>query len=109
MGEQPAADPLAPLVSFGRLLRARGLPVGTGRILTFCRAVAAIGPLDRDALHLAGRVSMVGRREDFDAYDLAFDDWFRTLGPRLPEIELDLPMPKRREIDWGEPPTDLEI
>jgi uncharacterized protein with von Willebrand factor type A (vWA) domain len=109
MAERPGADALAPLVSFGRLLRARGLPVGTGRILTFCRAVAVLRPLDREALYLAGRMSMVGRREDFDAFDLAFDEWFRTLGPRLPEIEFDLPMPDRGDIDWGEPPTDLEI
>jgi uncharacterized protein with von Willebrand factor type A (vWA) domain len=109
MGERTGPDAIAPLVSFGRLLRSRGLPVGTGRILTFCRAVAAIGPLDRESLYLAGRASMVGRHEDFEAFDLAFDEWFRTLGPQLPEIELDLPMPDRRSIDWGEPPTDLEI
>ncbi|HEV8563780.1 MAG TPA: VWA domain-containing protein [Actinomycetota bacterium] len=110
MGERAAADPLEPLVSFGRLLRRRGLPVGTGRILTFCRAAAALRPLDREALYLAGRASMVGRREDFEAFDVAFEEWFRTLGPRLPEIELNLPVPpERREIDWGEPPTDLEI
>ena len=30
------------LVGFGRQLRARGLPVGTGRVLVFCRAVAAL-------------------------------------------------------------------
>ncbi len=65
------------LVGFGRLLRARGLPVGTGRILSFCRAVAALGSVDRDALYWAGRVTMVARREDLDAYDRAFRAWFR--------------------------------
>ncbi len=55
----PAAttEPLAPLVAFGRDLRARGLPVGTGRILTFCRAVAALGLTDRDSLYWAGRTA----------------------------------------------------
>jgi uncharacterized protein len=67
---------LARLVGFGRLLRRRGLPVGTGRILTFCRAVAALDRLDRRGLYWAGRVAMVARKEDLAAYDAAFDDWF---------------------------------
>jgi len=72
-----AGDPgLARLVGFGRLLRQRGLPVGTGRILTFCRAVAALDRLDRRGVYWAGRVAMVARREDLAAYDEAFDRWF---------------------------------
>ena len=64
------------LVGFGRLLRRRGLPVGTGRILTFCRAVAALDRLDRMGVYWAGRVSMVARKEDLAAYDAAFAEWF---------------------------------
>jgi uncharacterized protein with von Willebrand factor type A (vWA) domain len=72
-----AADAgLARLVGFGRLLRQRGLPVGTGRILTFCRAVAALDRLDRRGVYWAGRVAMVARKEDLAAYDAAFDHWF---------------------------------
>jgi uncharacterized protein with von Willebrand factor type A (vWA) domain len=71
------------LVGFGRLLRSRGLPVGTGRILAFCRAVAALGRLDRDSLYLAGRLTMVARKEDYDAYDLAFRQWFPSAQERL--------------------------
>jgi uncharacterized protein with von Willebrand factor type A (vWA) domain len=66
------------LVGFGRLLRRRGLPVGTGRILTFCRAVAALDRLDRTGIYWAGRVSMVARKEDLAAYDAAFAEWFPT-------------------------------
>jgi uncharacterized protein len=70
-------DPgLRRLVGFGRLLRRRGLPVGTGRILTFCRAVAALDRLDRTGVYWAGRVSMVARKEDLAAYDAAFAEWF---------------------------------
>jgi uncharacterized protein len=73
------ADPgLERLVGFGRLLRRRGLPVGTGRILTFCRAVAALDRLDRKAVYWAGRVAMVARKEDLAAYDAAFDEYFPT-------------------------------
>ena len=108
MAEGP--DPLAPLVTFGRALRARGLPVGTGRILTFCRAAASLQPLDRDRLYWAGRLSLVGRHEDFPAYDLAFDEWFRSLSPEGPDIELMIPSTRaEREAAWGEPPDDLEI
>jgi uncharacterized protein len=70
-------DPgLGRLVGFGRLLRERGLPVGTGRILTFCRAVAALDRLDRQSVYWAGRLTMVARQQDFAAYDAAFGAWF---------------------------------
>jgi hypothetical protein len=42
--------PLPPLIRFGRDLRRRDLPVGTGRILTVVRAVDALGLVDLDAL-----------------------------------------------------------
>ena len=71
------------LVGFGRLLRSRGLPVGTGRVLAFCRAVAALRRLDRDSLYLAGRLTMIGRKEDFEAYDQAFRIWFPAAYDRL--------------------------
>jgi uncharacterized protein len=77
-GGAPIDEGLARLVGFGRLLRQRGLPVGTGRILTFCRAVAALDRLDRRGVYWAGRVAMVARKEDLAAYDEAFDHWFPT-------------------------------
>jgi uncharacterized protein with von Willebrand factor type A (vWA) domain len=74
---RPSQDrALEELVGFGRLLRSRGLPVGTGRILAFCRAVAALAPLDRDGVYWAGRLTMIARKEDLAAYDDAFRAWF---------------------------------
>jgi uncharacterized protein len=103
-------EALASLVAFGRELRARGVPVGTGRILTFLRAVVVLGLTDRDSLYWAGRVSMIGRREDLEAYDLAFEDWYRSMRPEAElSIELDLPSLARRGIDWGDQPDDLEV
>jgi uncharacterized protein len=104
-----AAEPLGPLVAFGRELRARGLPVGTGRILTFVRAVAALGLTDRLSLYWAGRVSMIGRREDLAAYDLAFEDWYRSLRAEPELADLDLPSFTRRGVEWGDEPDDLEV
>jgi uncharacterized protein with von Willebrand factor type A (vWA) domain len=98
---EPSTGPLPPLVALGRDLRDHGLPVGTGRILTFCRAVASLGLADRDALYWAGRVTMVARREDLDAYDEVFDDWYRALGPDAePELTVELNLPT--------PPEDAE-
>ena len=77
MSTAALAEPgLQRLVGFGRLLRRRGLPVGTGRILTFCRAVAALDRIDRTGVYWAGRVAMVARKEDLAAYDAAFAEWF---------------------------------
>jgi len=80
------ADALERLIGFGRELRRRGLPVGTGRIVTFCRSAAALGALDRAGLYWAGRASLISRPEDAQAFDAAFEEWFRE-GIR---IELDL-------------------
>ena len=110
MTERSVAEPLEPPVAFGRELRARGLPVGTGRILTFVRAVAALGLTDRLSLYWAGRVSMIGRKEDLVAYDLAFEDWYRRLRSTEDlKIELDLPTLAREGVDWGDQPEDLEV
>jgi uncharacterized protein with von Willebrand factor type A (vWA) domain len=83
----PEAEALERLIGFGRELRRRGLAVGTGRIVTFCRSAAALGALDRTDLYWAGRASLISRPEDAEAFDAAFDAWFRE-GIR---IELDLP------------------
>jgi uncharacterized protein len=103
--------PLPPLVAFGRHLRARGLPVGTGRILTFCRAVSALGLTDRDSLYWAGRASMIARHDDLEAYDAAFEDWYRSLGRGDgPAIELTLPTAAEGpDLEGGAEPEDLRV
>jgi uncharacterized protein len=101
-------DPTAPLVAFGRDLRARGLPVGTGRILTFIRAVASLGLGDRDSLYWAGRVSLIASRVDLATYDDAFETWYAALGDRARiSIALELPA-EPRDVDGiglGDDPT----
>jgi uncharacterized protein with von Willebrand factor type A (vWA) domain len=84
-----AEKALARLIGFGRDLRRRGLNVGTGRIVTFCRSAAALGVLDRTDLYWAGRASLISRPEDVEAFDAAFEAWFRE---RI-RIELDLQTP----------------
>lgn len=104
------SEPTEPLVGFGRELRARGLPVGTGRILTFVRAVAALGLTDRLSLYWAGRVSMIGRREELATYDAVFEDWYRSLRSTEDlKIELDLPTLAQRGVGVDDPAADLEV
>ncbi len=82
MGDAPAfADVVAPLVDLGRRLRASSLPVGTGRIVTFIRAVGAVG-LARDDVYWAARASLISRPEDVGRFDAAFDAWLREIGSR---------------------------
>ncbi len=86
------AEPGLQLVGFGRELRRRGLAVGTGRIVTFCRAAAALSPLDHDDLYWAARSSLISRPEDVPAFDRAFHEYFALgvrfeLGPLPPEAE----------------------
>ena len=104
-----ARDPaLAPLVGFGRDLRARGLPVGTGRIVTFLRAVASLGLVDRASLYWAGRVSLVASRADLDTYDAAFDAWYRSLAPSASDLMLELTLPTEHR-DAGDVPGGLRV
>jgi uncharacterized protein len=67
------------LVGFGRYLRASGLDVGTGRVLSFCRAAALLDPSDRNDLRLAARATLVSRPEDLHLLDGAFDRYFGGL------------------------------
>ncbi|MGQ0670874.1 MAG: vWA domain-containing protein [Actinomycetota bacterium] len=85
------AEALSRLVGFGRYLRGRGLPVGTGRILTFCRAVGALAPVGREELYWAGRASLISRKEDIEAFDRSFEEYFRQGGEIPPIARLALP------------------
>jgi uncharacterized protein with von Willebrand factor type A (vWA) domain len=94
------ADALERLIGFGRELRHRGLNVGTGRIVTFCRSAAALEALDRTGLYWAGRSSLISRPEDAQAFDAAFDEWFRE--GILIELDLGTHVPgagMERELD----------
>ena len=70
-GRRPCPSRRPLLRSAGRirpLLRRQGLPVGTGRVLSFCRAAAPLDPFDPVDLRLAARATLVSRPEDFAAW-----------------------------------------
>ena len=71
--EAPVVDLL---VGFGHELRAAGLPVGSGDLVTYCAAVATLDPSDLTDLYWAGRTAMVTRREQIAVYDRVFRQFF---------------------------------
>ena len=102
----PTPDGVARLVGFGRDLRHRGLAVGTERILTFCRAAAALDAGRREDLYWAGRACLLSRPEDVAVYDAAFGAWFDRLDDL--RVELGLPSPgDGLRAERPQPPTEL--
>jgi uncharacterized protein len=82
-------DGLGALTAFGRALRSEGLPVGTGRIASFCRAAALLSPGD---LYWAGRATLIGRREQIPVYDRVFRAFFGAADAPEP------PPPRRSSV-----------
>ncbi len=75
------SDAVTALAAFGRALRAEGLPVGPGRIASFCRAAALLSP---DDLYWAGRSTLVARRDQIPVYDRVFSSFFGGAPPPRP-------------------------
>jgi uncharacterized protein with von Willebrand factor type A (vWA) domain len=64
------------LVRFAGELRAAGLAVGSGDVLTFCMAASRLDPTDLVDLYWAGRVTLISRRDDLGTYDSVFREFF---------------------------------
>jgi uncharacterized protein with von Willebrand factor type A (vWA) domain len=67
---------VAMLAGFGEELRLAGVPVGSGDVLTYCAAMAALDPGDILDLYWAGRTSLVTRRDQIPVYDRVFRTYF---------------------------------
>src|ERR1700756_4064276 len=68
--------PLGVLVGFAHELRAAGLRVGTGDVLTYFAAMTPLDPTDLVDLYWAGRTTLVSRHEDQGVYDQVFRSYF---------------------------------
>jgi uncharacterized protein len=97
MAEPRPSEALRTLVGFGRELRRRGLPVGTDRIVTFCRCVGLLVPGDREDVYWSARSALLSRREDVEVFDAAFERYFGS--PTVCSV----PEPRHRR-PLGEPP-----
>jgi uncharacterized protein len=64
------------LVDFAHELRAAGLAVGSGEVLTYCAAMTTLDPSDLLDLYWAGRTTLVARHEQIDVYDEVFRRFF---------------------------------
>jgi uncharacterized protein with von Willebrand factor type A (vWA) domain len=64
------------LVAFGHELRTAGLAVGSGDVMTYCAALAALDPTDLQDLYWAGRATLVNRRDQIPVYDRVFRRFF---------------------------------
>ena len=77
---------IAVLVDFARALRAAGLAVGSGDVLTYCAAMTPLDPADLVDLYWAGRTTLVTRHEDIAAYDRVFREFFLGAGDPIREL-----------------------
>ena len=82
MPEEPAF--VGSLVGFARELRASGIPVGSGDVLTYCSAMSPLDPADLVDLYWAGRTTLVTRHEQIPVYDRVFRRFFLGDGEQEP-------------------------
>jgi uncharacterized protein len=74
-------EPERAALAFARVLRAMGLEVPVGNVITFTEALGLVGMDRRDAVYWAGRTTLVRRPEDVPSYDQAFDAFWRKRAP----------------------------
>ena len=66
-------------------MRAGGVRVGVGELLSAHRALSAVDPGDRQAAYFALRATLCSRHEDLPVFDAAFAEWFLPAPPAPPE------------------------
>ncbi len=83
------------VVHFGRILRAAGLPVGTGRILEAIRAVRQVGVVERDDFYWTMHAVFVSHPRHRFIFDQAFQIYWknpqileRSIAALLPEVRV---------------------
>ena len=64
------------VVTFGRVLREAGLEVGPGRLVDALTGLDRIDLMRQDDVYWTLRQTLVSRRDDLEAFDLAFRAWF---------------------------------
>ena len=74
------------LVGFARALRAAGLAVGSGEVLTYCASMTSLDPSDLLDLYWAGRSTLVTRHEQIGIYDEVFRSFYLDAGDPVREV-----------------------
>ncbi|MEI9982051.1 MAG: VWA domain-containing protein [Aliidongia sp.] len=96
---------VANLMYFARTLRAAGLPVGPGTLLTAVEAVRAVGLRDRRDFYWALHAVFVNRRDQREIFDQAFHIFWRN--PQILEKALAMILPQTR-VDTGPQPAAMQ-
>ena len=85
------------IMHFARTLRAAGMPVGPGKVLTAVRAVEMVGLRRRDDFYWTLHAVFVNRRDQKELFDQAFHVFWRN--PKILERMLGLLLPSLRIPD----------
>src|SRR4051794_27407085 len=96
------------IVTFGRVLREAGVEVGPGRVKDALRGLDAVALARQDDVYWTLRQTLVSRRDDLDAFDLAFRTWFLAAPGAPPEKTTPDRRPGERR-KAGEPGPGPEI
>lgn len=83
------ADARPDLVAFVHVLRRAGVAVGTGQVVAFAEAAAALAPADAEDLYWAGRTCLVNDHADVPVFDRVFRTWFLGRVAPTPEPATD--------------------
>ena len=79
------------IMNFGRILRAAGLPIGSGQIIEATEAVAEIGITDREIFYWTLHAVYVTRRDQREIFDQAFHIFWKN--PHLLERMMQMVLP----------------
>ena len=93
-------------MNFGRVLRAAGIPVGSGQIILAVKAVSEIGVSDREVFYWALHAIYLNRRDQKEVFDQAFHIFWknphlleRMMRMVLPTFRTDFPADEGKEIN----------
>jgi len=105
----PASDPFSRvLIGFARELRAAGLTVGTGDVLSYFAAMTPLDPTDLVDLYWAGRATLVSRHEDEPVYDRVFREYFLAEdGPARGQLTVSAESVAKAQAEIVLPGTEL--
>jgi len=95
------------IMHFARTLRAAGLPVGPGKVLTAVRAVEAVGIRQREDFYWALHAVFVNRRDQQELFDQAFHVFWRN--PQILDKILGLLLPTVRPNAGRDPDDALTL
>jgi uncharacterized protein with von Willebrand factor type A (vWA) domain len=85
MHERVGARMTGRLTLLAATMRAAGVRVGVGELLSAHKALSAVDPVDREAAYFALRATLCSRHEDLAAFDAAFAEWFLPAPAPPPE------------------------